>query len=301
MNKERLIEIIEECNHTNDINVVIERAKEIAATKNPYHICDFAEFVTLSDHPTVMPILEDGMFATEDIVHCYEFAFCMADHGKKFNLKRFEDLIIDNDMAKLQYYFLECVKGCNTYNLFEAFKCCAPSKWLKAFAENEEVAQYNTAQNDEYLPNLIFWRENDEEKVKQEPNYPEKKAKVIKDAIKSRKPLSINDAAEYYAETPEEVNALFEAMMATDDLLHIYELYCSVPALTEEQKAIILDYIKNNNYLNSAKYMYYISEYTDLPAKEVAKMLKAAQKTGNTKYIKKIEKTLQSKLEEEAE
>ncbi len=298
MTKQEFIKIIEECNATKDIAFVAQKAKEVVATKKPYFICDFAEFVTLSDTPEVMPILEDGMIATDDIVHCYEFAFDMADHDKKFNLKRFEDLIIKHKLGKIEYYFLECVKGCDCLKMFEAFTMCAPSKWLRAFSENEELAYLN--KNPEGFEALIVAREGEEERVRTHLT-PEERVDIIKQSIYSRKPISINDAAEYTAQTQEEIDALFESMMATDDLLHIYELYCSVPALTDEQKLIILDYLKNNDYLNSAKYMYYVSAYTDLPVAEVEKMLESARKTGNTEYIEKIEKVLQAKQESESE
>ncbi len=300
MTKERLIEIIEECNRTDNIDLIIARTKEVVATRNPYFICDFAEFVTKSDHPQVMPKLEDGMIATGDLVHCYEFAFCMADHDKKFNLTRFEDLMIENKMAKLQYYFMECVKGRNGKKLFNSFVFCAPSKWLKAFEENKELACLNTAYNDQWLPAFTSYIECKEENTRNKEGFEARIARV-KAALKSGNPLEINNAAEYDAESEEEIQELFEAMMATDDLLHIYELYCSVPALTDNQRTIILDYMRNSDQLNSAKYMYYVCAYTDLSAKEVAKMLESAKKTGNKEYIEKIEQVLQAKLEEESE
>lgn len=283
MTNEQIALIIDSCNKTDDLDFVIKCAKDVVKTKNPYHICDFAEFCRHSDNPQVMPILEGGMFATGDLIHCYEFAFCMADHDKNFNLKKFEELIIINELAKIEYYFLECVKGTNVDKITKNFLSTKNKKWIKAYVENDELdkpynnldlQKYCNCLQDDYLPKRL-------EKYRNNPQLAEE------DAIKSKDPLFINEVMEYCR--PVNLDKLFEAMMATDDLLHIYEMYCSVSDLTEVQKNIVLEYMKNNKHLNSAKYMYYICAYTDLAREKQIEMLEAAKRTGNEKYIKKIE------------
>jgi len=221
-----------------------------------------------------------------DLIHCYEFAFCMADHDKHFNLKKFEELIAVNDLAKIEYYFLECVKGTDVDKMTKAMLKTNNKKWIKAYIENKELEKpfseldlnrYYNCLRDDYLPQKL-------------EKYRENFAQAEEDAIKSKNPLFINKVMEYCQ--PVNIDRLFNAMMATDELLHIYEMYCSVPSLTEAQRNTILEYMKNNSKLNSAKYMYYVCAYTDLAREKQLEMLEAAKRTGNEKYIKKIESVL---------
>lgn len=298
MTQEEFKKILKNCMATNDITIVARGAMEVAESDNPYFICDFAEFVPLSDDPSIMPILEDGMIATGDVYHCYEFAFCMADHDKKFNLPRFEDLMIQGKRGKILYYFLECVKGANIEKVTNGFLQTTDDRWLQEYLNNDEILKIHSEEDLPYLcqEDTLFKKYLVAYKLEGHENEIGFPAALSIEAENSKDPEFITTAGEYYHN-----DRLFNAIMATDDLLHIYEYYCAVPNLSEQEKSIILDYLKNNNYINSAKYMYYVSEYTDLPADQVEEMLKAAKKTGNQEYIEKIAATLERKREEETQ
>lgn len=273
-----------------DKELVKQRAIEATQTGDPFVICDFAEFVPLADTPEVMKILEDGMIACGDIYHEYEFAFCMADSNKKnFNLKRFEEHFRECGIAKIMYYCMECLKGCDLIAMEDALMSTKDTKYIEHLMNNEEVDRQHSSywyksaiENFErvheksaygkYLPNDIAVETvyGDDDAIL---------AYAIDKSQQTGNPMYINMAAEY---TDCNKRDALGFMMSSNNILHIYEYYCS--AATEGQKDVIFDYILNSGY---AKIMYYMIAWTDLPVDKCYIMLDAIEATGNKKYYEK--------------
>ena len=294
----------QDCVMSKDYLYVYKRAKGVANSKNPFLICDFAENVALADDPNIMQLLEDGIIGCNDIYHEYEFAFAMADSGKKnFNLNRFEKRIRESGIAKIMYYCLECLVGCDCDEMEKALIKTKDAKYIELFMNNDEVdhrhsrswyenklskiKEENELESKRYLPkqlttiaedlNVIDTNENDEELL----------TKSSDKNSNNYNPMHINMCAEY---TDCDRRDAFDLMMNSDNILHIYEYYCSVA--DDSEKDVIYEYILNSGY---AKIMYYMIAWTDLDLNRCKEMLIEIENTCNKKYIEKAVEAVKNK------
>jgi len=268
MTNEEFRNIIEICRSH---GFVKEMAERIAATNNPYYICDFAEQISAADTPEIMQILEDAMLATGDIVHIYEFMFMAVDSGiKNFNLTRFEDAIIESKNPKLMYYIIGYVPGVNIPRL------------LQAIADTNSLKYIEHAKTDYELP----------ASTSEETFYPETLKKystkylgdIYLQILTSNNPYDINEYAEFYGDVGKSTEKLQRVIIETGDILHIYEFACSVKGA---DIPLIEEVIIQSGMV---KYMYYMYEY--LAGTNKDKLRAAIINTGNQKYIDKISGTV---------
>ncbi len=285
-----------------DINVVKEYALQAVATRNPFIICDFAEFVPLADSEGIMPILEDGMIACGDIYHEYEFAFCMTDSGKKhFNLPRSEKRIRESGIAKIMYYTIECMAECDTEKMEKALIDAQDDRYIEMFKDNREL--YHTysdhwyeslieklkQRNVRYIPRQLIDIAPELDLIHDNQN-----DNILLDIVCDLRadeynPMYINMCAEY---TDCDKESSFLAMMNSDNILHIYEYYCS--AACDDEKDEIFEYILNSGY---AKIMYYMIAWTDLDLGRSRIMCDAIDRLNNKKYAEKAKEALAIKEE----
>lgn len=280
---------------------------------NPFHICDFAELVPLADDPELMPKLANGMYNCNDIYHLYEFLFCMNDSGKKF--VPFDDIatiIKDSGIAKIIYYCIECIDWCNTEDMEQALLGTDDYRYILAYSENKDLKKFHS---EDYIENLLKELLSDRYEIcglaSCQPQYYwdkyfenldlDKKGARLEPIIEISKrlnnPMLINMGAEYEDFLVSQMPDAFRAMMDSENELHIYEYYCSMKehpnperCLTKQQKKEILAFIEN---CNNAKIMYYVCAWTDASLELCLRMREAIYKTGNKKYIDKVEIYLQ--------
>ncbi len=292
---------LQDCIKSKDYAYVYKRAQEVAKSRNPFVICDFAENVPLADDYEIMELLEDGMIACDDIYHEYEFAFALADSGKKcFNLKRFEKRFRKSGIAKIMYYCLECLVGCDTAKMETALMETRDTKYIELFMNNDEVGHEHSgywymhaienfkreekSKGIRYVPKQLATLVRGLNVVKDNTNDAYLLVNAGNEYDKDYNPMHINMCAEY---TDCDKERAFELMMASDNILHIYEYYCS--AASEEEKDVIYLYVLNSEY---AKIMYYMIAWTDLPLDKCNEMLDAIEKTRNKKYIEKAKEAI---------
>jgi hypothetical protein len=107
--------------------------------------------------------------------------------------------------------------------------------------------------------------------------------------LASKNPYIINTYAEneatLYSDSPKELKIcaeMFEdAMLATGDILHIYEFGASVPGanIRKIENAAIES--------EMPKYMYYVAAYVE--GADIGRLYRSIQDSGNQKYIDKME------------
>ena len=281
-----------------DLKFVKDCAELAVESRNPFLICDFAEFVPLADTPEIMKLLEDGMIACGDIYHEYEFAFCMADAGKKcFDLKRFEQRFRESGIAKIMYYCMECLVGCDISAMEDSLMDTKDTKYIQLFMENEDIPKQHSK----------FWYKSAIENFDREhaetsygkylPNELNVEtvyggddailAYAVDESNRLGNPMLINMAGEY---TDCDKRDAFWHMINCMNLLHTYEYYCS--AANEGQKDYIFNLILDSGY---AKIMYYMIAWTDLPLDKCYKMQQAIELTDNEKYITKTAQAIAEK------
>lgn len=294
----------QDCVRSDDYHYAYKRAMEVANSGNPFLICDFAENVPLADNHNIMQLLEDGIIACNDIYHEYEFAFTMADSGKKcFNLNRFEERIMKSGVAKIMYYCLECLVGCNCDKMEQALIKTKDAKYIELFMNNDEVAhrhdkswyknklneikEENKSEGKRYLPKQLTSIANNLDVLTTNENDEELLISSSDANSSDYNPMHINMCAEY---TDCNRRRAFELMMNSGNILHIYEYYCSVA--NDKEKDVIYQYVLKSGY---AKIMYYMIAWTDLDVDRCEEMLSEIEKLRNKKYIEKAVEALKNK------
>ena len=279
-------------------------AQDVAKTKNPYYICDFMEYVDLADNPEIMPILQNAMEATGDIVHIYEFSYLAGDLKREaVDYNRLQQLIIESKNPKLICYSAEYVPQFSRYELGYALSECGNYKWCKYWTENESLRGVGSGRW-VYTASYIYKRINFRKEMQKDIIFYPEVCKVTMNngvgisqdtitdiesyALTSNNPYLINETAENILLRYEDENVRREkvidfelAEVATGDILHIYEYGASVPMADPvliENAAIAS---------NMPKYMYYVACY--VPNANVEKMREAIYTTGNNRYIEKID------------
>ena len=293
--RERNIELLKE-----QQSKLLGLAQTVARSKNPYYICDFAEYVDSADSPLVMPILQKAMEETGDIVHIYEFAFLMADCERTaVDYESLQNLIIESEDPKLICYSAEYVPTFDQKALAQGMIRCGNEKWLTHYIESvgfyagvqNESEQERENQKSALVAKLLFEQERGYKIPKQiSDNYEGGTIiGIAHNVLSAGVPYHINtfaeNDAELYGLTPE-VQAEFirpfeEAMISTGDILHIYEFGASVPGADIR---MIEDAVIESGM---AKYMYYVGAY--VPGADAERMLEEIKKTGNKKYVQKME------------
>ena len=280
MTKEQFDEILKTSVNSTDVKQLLATTKMVASAGNPYFICDFAEYVDLSGVAGAMEILEDVMLEYKDPYHPYEFAFCMADSEREFNLSKFEANVIASGNAKLMYYFMGYVKGCNIMDMTMALLKTGCSKWIEHYIENEEIPKmedadvifnaFKKAKQTSYIPPClkpIF--------DKHEGDF----SKVQAEVKNSGDAYLMTELAEHFEQADRE--GLLQEALETKDILNVYEYGCSVPGAPVD--AIAEKIVERG----VSKLMWYVAEYTDWGCEKL--MLGALRQSGNDKYITKIE------------
>lgn len=279
--------ILRTCKQTNDLRVVLQGTLEVAKSKNPYFICDFAEEVELADHPEIMPILQKAMVETNDYVHIYEFAFLTNDMKKKHvdNDKLLQQIVLSFN-PKLMAYSIEFVPELNKEVLLDALGECGNEKWIEHVLSQENLFDgIEENKKQELLEKL----KNRYDLVKGKIVYPEC-VKVMEDyspevvakaALNSGNAYVINEVAENMIAGNGDVDEFLDKIIETGDILHIYEFGASVPGanIAKVEQAAIDS--------GMPKYMYYVGAY--VPGADTEKMLDAIKKTKNKKYIEKMQ------------
>jgi len=255
----------ERCIKSDNYAEVYDAACDVAMSGDPYLICDFAESVPLADDPEIMETLEYGIQRCNDIYHEYEFAFTMADSGKKyFNQKLFEKRFRESGIAKIMYYCMECLAGCDVREMESALMGTKDTKYIEHLMNNEEVDRKHShfwyksaienftreqqASGKRYLPKQLETLVRGLNVTKDDSNDEYLLINAGNQGENNYNPMHVNMCAEY---TNCDKDKAFHLMMESDDILHIYEYYCS--AATEEQKEEIFENVTKSGY---AKVMY---------------------------------------------
>ncbi len=282
-----IMEVIDNCNRSNNVEYVKEVAKDIVLT-DPYTICTFAEYVDLVDNPQIMPILEKGIISFGDIVHIYEFTFLMVDcHRQYFNLPAFERLIKSSKNPKLMFYSIAFVPGIDILSMIEALYATKSEKYIEKL-QSKEVD----------LEDIIDWDEF-EEKLEEARNYqyfPEilrqyqkPGINLLNSVLQTKNPYLINELADYLEylrdykglDTVDDfLEILGYAMARIPEPLHHYEFAASITYCDKEmfQKRVAAS--------KQIKYLYYLYAYVNGTNKEELREL--INQSGNQKYIAKI-------------
>ena len=279
--------LLEETKNSTSVSVVLANAKKVAETGNPYYICDFVEYVDLADSDMIMPILQAAIEKTKDYVHIYEFLFLTADCDKKaVNYERLVDLIIESKNPKLMAYTLEYVGDLyiDKERLLVKLVENVNAKWYD-FALREVNTIDNKVLKAELLAALKIRKEMiDSGKFKEDFLKGKTPESVIRTASKSKSSYEINTVAETLTDDIEDMSVLEDAIINLGDILHIYEFGASVDGANI--KKIEDAAIKSK----MPKYMYYVGAY--VPGANQERMYREIAKTGNKKYLEKMEEVI---------
>lgn len=251
-----------------------------------YKICDFAENVKLADEPENMRWLEDGIIRNKDLVHIYEFMFLMVDSGvKNFNLKRFENIIIESKNPKLMCYCIGFVPGIDFNRMLNALYETKCAKYIERLGDEEFGLDVNS------LPGY----HKKVEAAKKYDYFPESLSvfgtrdisRLISVAIESKNPYLINEVAdyiEYLAEYKDviglDITSLENAQHMYADPLHLYEFAASIKS---SNKIAFQNRVVDSNM---PKYIYYMYEYVPGVNREALKSV--ISKSENKKYMNKV-------------
>ena len=277
------------CQGSNDMELVTMNTKQVASM-GPYQICDFAENVKLADTPENMKTLEQGMIRYNDLVHIYEFMFLMVDSGiENFDLKGFEEIIRNSKNPKLMCYCLGFIPGIDFNQMLNALYETKNAKYIERLADEEYEIDVDLLPN--YHQKL--------EEAKAYNYYPEclnqfgthDIGQLTNQVIETKNPYLINELADYMeylcdykGVTGLDISPLQTAQFTYADPLHLYEFAASVKESNKQgfQTAVIES--------GMPKYMYYMYEY--VPGVDKGELKEAIKRTGSTKYIEKVSRTL---------
>lgn len=303
MTKEQFEKILDSCIHSDNLDYILEKAKEVADSRDPYFICSFPEHVQNKKlTKEVMSVLETGIVNTKEWIPIYEFMFEMTDFEiKNFNIELFEDLIIKSNNPKLMYYSIIFAKGTNVPKMLKALYETKNEKYIRKVKEDYEES-YN---KEEYPEDVIFDSTYNEalKAAGEELFFPESLKKyrekgesietIVNKVIAAKDPYGIIEAADYceylldyfdhkgkFGEKLEgHIKKLNEAIKQYGDVLHKYEYAWSIDRSNklELQKDIIDS--------GDVKFMFY---FRDIEGANREELDKAIDESGNIEYIDKI-------------
>jgi len=307
MTKEEFEKIKTSCLISDDQDYILEQAKLVAESQNPYFICDFPEYIQKEKLTReVMKVLEDGILETKQPIPIYEFMFEMTDFGiETFDIKRFEDEIIKLNNPKLLYYTIIFIKGANVPKMLDALCKTQNEKYITLAKEDYEES-YN---KEEYPEEEVFTKEyyKQLEASKEKHYFPESLTKYsdplfltdfVINVLEKGNAYEIIELADYieylkdYKKLDEASSTKYlkqtqQKIEEKNDPLHSYEYAWSINSSDKDALSEIV--IKSEN----PKLMYYFRE---IPGANKEKLEQAIENTGNQRYIDKINEEKESKL-----
>ncbi len=274
---------------------LVEIAKKVAATNDPYLICDFCEFCERADSPSVMPILQRVIEQNNNPLHVYEFAYLMADCGKKcVNYGSLLQRVIESGDPKLVCYSREFVPAFDGVRLDMAMSRLGNKRWLEHYNELTGFLEGGS-----YEAKALSQRLALVEKLASEGKV------IVPDVIKSRVPdmknglvdaynhcLSVNDPyliTNMLENFPrmERSGRLTQRLFDMGDIMSIYEYGASC------ETANVAKVTEAAKQSNMPKYMYYVGAYC--PGADAEALLSAIKSAVGVpeemkvKYAKKLE------------
>lgn len=271
-------------------------AKVVAATANPYYVCDFCEYVDAADDPEIMPILQRAIEICGDPMHVYEFAFLMCDCDKKcVDYGRLQDMLISVQSPKILSYCAEYVPAFDRRALVSAIAECGDEKWTKHMyvtlgRELDDDARAALLQRLNAVRGLVIYP-----KSLERLQLPCKSYLEVLNCVCWRDDLyAMTEAAENLGvPMGVELRDMLGSMVrryeeqgerSRGGILHIYEYGASVEGADIE---LVMRAAEKSGM---AKYMYYVGAY--VPNADGQRMLDAIKRTGNKKYIEMMEEHL---------
>ena len=291
MEKLEFEQILKRCAVSNDKRIILEGAKLVAESGNPYYICDFVENVAGADTLEVMSVLQSAMERTNDYVHIYEFAFLTCDMGlKSVNFNSLFNKLKESKNSKLLVYSAEYVPAFDKVEIAKALIEFGNAKWLAHYLESDEVL---AGVDQDLKAELLEGIKQRYEEVKNVVHIPEcvrhrglkNVDEIIEYALNSKDPYVVNEVAEYLGEFIEDKSEFEDKIISLKDILHTYEFGASVPNVDVSK-------IENASIESGMpKYMYYVGAY--VPDADAEKMLKSIKQSGNQKYIQMMEEHIE--------
>lgn len=308
MTRKEFEKIIEICNSEGaDFETIHHFATLVAETKDPYLICDFCEYVDAADNPEIMPMMQEAILMEKNPLHWYEFAYLMCDCQKKcVDYAQLQGKIESLKDPKLIAYCREFVPAFDGNSLDEAMCECANYKWIMAYKNLLHFDDMSTWGDENPWFASLYYKSRDLEDNKNNgitkvPNcvrnsvmytHPfNKVSRAFDIATKGDDPYYTTTFAEFYCgieankSDKEALKDLQEATEKSGDVLSVYELGASVDGVNIRRV--------ENFAIESgmAKYMYYVGAYC--PGANLDRMLRQIKKTGNQKYVKKMEEHIE--------
>lgn len=286
---------------------LVEIAKKVASTNDPYLICDFCEFCDKADTPRVMPILQSAIEQNENPLHVYEFAYLMADCGKRHvNYGSLLQRVIDAGDPKLLCYCREFVPVFDHARLDMAMSRVGNKRWLtnyealtgfskkqfysaKMLTQRLELIDRLAAEGKIVVPDVLKARGVD---------FKNGIVGAYNFCLSSHDPYLITNMLENFPRI-DKSGRLAQRLFDLDDIMSIYEYGASCE--TADAKSVTEAAIQSN----MPKYMYYVGAYC--PGSDADALLNAIKSaTGvpeemKAKYAQKLDEHIREVSSEPGE
>lgn len=277
--------LIDVTKDSDDYDLVRVNSKKLTFCRDPYVICDFAEYTKLADTKEVMTTLTNAIIRIDDLVHLYEFYFLMSErNAKNFNYTLVEDIIKRSKNPKIMSYCLSFTNIKDEIGMLNSLYATKNAKWIERLGEELDTSVlpgYKEALDEAicfpYFPPCL------------EKYQTKDISSLVELAIKEGNPYIINELADYmeYLMTYKGVSGLNVSELVTPykwsvvgNPLYQYEFAASVDTI---DKSTFTTMVIEEGI---AKIMYYMYEYVKGVDKPLIK--NAINQTGNEKYIKLV-------------